>query len=194
MARSTRGRTGTRRRKTRQKKGRAGRLSRVVSLAAVVAILTMGVAWWWSRSSGEPTGPGPTGGAPSKLEVEVFFGNSAKDPQSLDCSRVYPVHRSLPATEAVARAAMEALLRGPSADESKQGYFTSLNRNVPVRSLEVRDGTAWVDFGAGFEEGVAGSCRIESMRAQVERTLLQFDSVRSVRITVQGREATALQP
>lgn len=127
-------------------------------------------------------------------QLEVFFGNSERDPQELNCSHVFPVQRTIPATDAIARAAMEQLLKGPTPEERREGYFTSLNRDVPIRRLEIQGGEAWIDFGRAFDEGVAGSCRVEAIRAQVEQTLLQFDSVRDVRITVEGREATALQP
>ncbi len=168
---------------------KAGRTWQIVALVAVLAIASMLVYWWFHR--GQVASSGVTSGS---VELEVFFGNSKRDPQELNCSHVFPVRRSVIATDAVARAAIEQLLRGPTPEELREGYFTSLNRDVPVRRLEIRDGTAWVDFGRAFDEGVAGSCRVEAIRAQVEQTLLQFDSVRHVRITVEGQEATALQP
>ncbi len=150
--------------------------------------------WWISRHPSIGTGGESSVTSGGALVVQVFFGNSEKDPQALDCSRVYPVERRIPPTDAVARAAIEELLAGPTPEERRQGYFTSLKQGVPIRKLEIENGTAWIDFGRAFEEGVAGSCRVEAVRAQVERTLLQFPSVHSVRITVEGREATALQP
>lgn len=150
--------------------------------------------WWISRHPSIGTGGESSVTSGGALVVQVFFGNSEEDPQALDCSHVYPVERRIPPTDAVARSAIEELLEGPTSEERRQGYFTSLNRGVPIRKLEIENRTAWIDFGRAFEDGVAGSCRVEAVRAQVERTLLQFPSVHSVRITVEGREATALQP
>lgn len=192
MAKSKRRRSSRSRSRRKSSARSFSRFWKLVSLLAFAAILAMLVYWGLHHRQGPENRNLP--GGKSSLEVEVFFGNSERDPQALDCSHVYPVRRTIPATDAVARAAIEQLLEGPTAEEKKEGYFTSLNRGVSIRKLDIHQGTAWVDFGKAFDEGVAGSCRVEAIRAQVEQTLLQFESVRSVRITVEGRDATALQP
>lgn len=151
-------------------------------------------AYWWIGRRVVPDGGGLFSRTRPGLELQVFFGNSEWDPQELDCSRVYPVRREVPATDAVAREAIRLLLAGPTPEEVREGYFTSLNADVPIRTLEIRGGIARIDFGGQFERGLAGSCRVEAVRAQVEQTLLQFDSVHSVEITVEGDRAAALQP
>jgi spore germination protein GerM len=94
----------------------------------------------------------------------------------------------------MARLALEELLKGPTPDEQKEGYYTSINSGVEIENFRIENGSAWVDFNDRFDESVAGSCQVEAIRAQVEKTLLQFPSIREVQITVQGRLSTAFQP
>jgi len=143
-----------------------------------------------------PAKPSPTPAVPkaksATMTVKVFFGNSVKETEG--CSEVFPVSREIPVTDAPARAAVEALLPGPTESESRAGYYTSLNSGVRCLDLSIRDGIAHVDLDRTVEADLAGSCQVEAVRAQVERTLRQFSTVRQVRITVEGREWTALQP
>jgi len=54
--------------------------------------------------------------------------------------------------------------------------------------------TARADFSEELR-AVAGSCRVLSIRAQIEKTLEQFSEVSSVRISIEGGDpAEALQP
>ena len=45
-----------------------------------------------------------------------------------------------------------------------------------------------------FQYGVAGSCRVLAIRAQIESTLKQFPSIKKVVISVNGRTGEVLQP
>jgi spore germination protein GerM len=131
---------------------------------------------------------------PVEHRVQIFFGNSEKDPDMLRCDSVHSVDRIVRAVGDPARAALESLLEGPSPEEEAHGYFTSLNKDVEVKELTVREGVAIVNFDEQLDRGVAGSCRVEAIRAQIERTLLQFPEIKGVRILVEGQEETALQP
>ena len=128
--------------------------------------------------------------------ASAYYANSKLDPTHLDCSVVFPVRRALPADGPVdgPRAALEALLRGPTEAEKEAGYFTSLPDDVGIRSFAVVAGVARVDFDAALGK-VAGACRVGSVRAQVEETLKQYSAITSVVITVNGGAAgEALQP
>jgi spore germination protein GerM len=104
------------------------------------------------------------------------------------------VERRIGETRAVARAALAALLQGPTREETEAGYFSSINPGVELRNLELVEGVANVDFDGTISEGVAGSCLVSAIRAQITQTLLQFDTVDSVRITVEGSIESPLQP
>ncbi len=132
--------------------------------------------------------------APTTMEVQAFFQNTQRDPDMLDCGKVYPVTRTVEKVPGVGRAALTELLKGPSTEEEAQGYKTALNENVPLNTLTIVDGVAKVDFGADMERAVGGSCRVQAIRAQVTETLKQFPTVREVVISVDGRVEDALQP
>jgi len=125
--------------------------------------------------------------------IAIYFGN-AKEGINEECSKVFPVMRYLPKTTAVARIAMLELLKGPTDADKKEGFFTSINKGVRIQKLTIEEGVANVDFSNDIEKAVGGSCRVTSIRAQIETTLKQFPSVTSVIISVDGRTEDILQP
>ncbi|MBZ9572400.1 GerMN domain-containing protein [Patescibacteria group bacterium] len=128
------------------------------------------------------------------LTVKVFFGNTKQDPQVLYCDRVYPAERRIAKTQALARAALEELLKGPTITEQNQGFFTSINPGVKIQSLTIENGVAKVDFNEKLEYRVGGSCRVTAIRAQIIETLKQFPTVDNVIISINGQVEDILQP
>jgi hypothetical protein len=127
------------------------------------------------------------------MPLKVFFSNDKLDPQ-ITCTKVFPVERQVLKTEAVARAALEELLKGPLADDEKNGYKTSINPDVTINSLSINDGIAKIDFDSNIEKAVGGSCRVGVIRLQITETLKQFSTVKEVIISVDGRIDDILQP
>ncbi|MFA6307747.1 MAG: GerMN domain-containing protein [Patescibacteria group bacterium] len=128
------------------------------------------------------------------LTVKVFLGNEQFNPNAMDCSLVYPVERKVAVTPAIARAALNSLLLGPSNTEKQNGYYTSLNTGVSINSLKIENKTAYVDFDNQLEQGVGGSCRVLAIASQIRATLMQFDTVENVVISIDGRTEDILQP
>ncbi|MEK7211616.1 MAG: GerMN domain-containing protein [Patescibacteria group bacterium] len=131
-----------------------------------------------------------------KLEtakLKVFFNNDKLDPE-YSCNKVFAVEREVAKTEAVARAALEELLAGPSDAEKSSGYFTSINPGVKIQKLTIENGVAKVDFDETLERAVGGSCRVSAIRAEISETLKQFPIVKSVIISIDGRTEDILQP
>lgn len=128
------------------------------------------------------------------MRVKAFFNNSNLDPE-FSCNKVFPVEREVVKTQAVARAALEELLKGIVAQkEAEEGFFTSLNSGVKIQSLTVENGVARVDFDDALEFQVGGSCRVSAIRAQITETLKQFPTVSQVIISINGRTEDILQP
>lgn len=126
--------------------------------------------------------------------VKVFFGNEEKNPGALDCSLAFSVTRTIPKTTEVARVALEELLKGVTQEEKNAGYFTSINNGVKIKSLTITNGVAKVDFDKALEQNVGGSCRVTAIRSQITQTLMQFSTVKSVIISIDGRTEDILQP
>jgi spore germination protein GerM len=127
------------------------------------------------------------------LTVKVFFSNNNLDPE-ITCQKVFSVERQVAKTEAIARAAIEELLKGASAEDRAGGYYTSINQGVKIQKLTIENGKAKVDFDKTMEEGMGGSCRVSAIRAQITETLKQFPTVKEVIISVDGRTEDVLQP
>lgn len=130
---------------------------------------------------------------PETMIVKVYFNNSNLDPE-FSCNKVFPVERKIIKTQAVARAALEELLKGPTEEEKNQGFLTSLNNGVKIQSINIKNGTAYVDFDEQLEFQVGGSCRVSAIRAQISETLKQFANVKNVVISINGRTEDILQP
>lgn len=125
--------------------------------------------------------------------VKVFFNNSNLDPE-FSCNKVFPVEREIPKTQAVARAALEELLKGSTETEKSEGFFTSINPGVKIQKLVIENRTAKVEFDEQLEFHVGGSCRVAAIRAQITETLKQFPTVNEVVISIDGRTEDILQP
>jgi len=130
---------------------------------------------------------------PETMTVKAFFNNGKLDPE-FSCNKVFPVEREIPKIQAVGRATLEELLKGPADAEKNNGYFTSINPGVKIQSLTIENGIAKVDFDEQLEFQVGGSCKVAAIRAQITETLKQFPTVNSVVISINGRTEDILQP
>ena len=167
-----------------------------VFIAVIVGFLavfawSVGVFFRFAPAPASPAGSGAH--PPAASEVTVYYGNSNLNPGSADCSAVFPVTRET--REPIkGYAALDELLKGPTWAEQNAGYYTSINGGVKLNSLTIIDKTAYADFDAQIEKEVGGSCRVTAIRSQITQTLMQFPTVRSVIVSVDGRASDALQP
>ncbi|EKE07305.1 MAG: hypothetical protein ACD_18C00124G0002 [uncultured bacterium] len=128
----------------------------------------------------------------STLTLKVYFPNYSTN--NNDCQEVLGVERVVPMTVAVAKTAIEELLKGLTPVDVTAGYFTSINEGVKLNSISITNGVAYVDFDSKLEYQVGGSCRIMGIYAQIEETLKQFTTINSVVISIDGRTGDILQP
>ncbi len=127
------------------------------------------------------------------IKVKAYFNNSNLDPQ-ISCNKVFPIEREVIKTSAVAKAALEELLKGPTEAETNQGFITSINPGVKIQSLNIDNGVAKVDFDEQLQNAVGGSCRVSAIRSQIIETLKQFPSIKNVIISINGETEEILQP
>lgn len=107
---------------------------------------------------------------------------------------VIAVQRFVPRTEALGRETLEALLVGPTDEEKQVGVVSAIPEGVRLIDLYIEDGVATADFDRTLQDGVAGSATVTMIREQIERTLLKFDTVDAVLITIEGESEDILQP
>lgn len=124
------------------------------------------------------------------MVIKTFWTNAET---SGLCSSVTATERRVAKSAAVGYTALTELLAGPNTPESSAQLATSIPPFVTIKSLTINDGVAKVEFSKSLESG--GSCRVTSIRAQIESTLKQFPTVTSVIINTEGRSpAESLQP
>jgi spore germination protein GerM len=123
---------------------------------------------------------------PGEMEVKAYFNCDA---HGGDVS-LHAVYRIVPASPAVLRASLEALVAGPNETEraaTLSSWFSAATAGM-LRSVTLSDGHAIVDF-ADLRAVIpnastsAGSARL---LAQLDATVFQFRSVASVEYRIEG--------
>lgn len=104
------------------------------------------------------------------------------------------VERVVPATQAVATAALQQLFAGSTGVERARGLESGFDQSTAdlLRAVRVRDGVAYVDLrDLLFTElsNASTSCGNVAFTAQIEQTLRQFPTVSEVRFAVEGDPA-----
>ena len=130
-----------------------------------------------------------------KSTVKLFFGNNKNDPNLERCLEVYQVTRTIDTVPTMGKAAIEELLKGPTSAEEAKGYYSAIPANAKLNSLTIKNGVAYADFNSDLENGIAGSCRVQTIRAQIEQELLQFPAIKNVVLSINGKSGDEiLQP
>lgn len=125
--------------------------------------------------------------------ITLFWGSTARDPQTLECEKTYPVTRVVPKTITPARTALDLLLAGPTDEEKEAGYFSAIPKGVTLKSIVIEKNIARADFAkANWPTG--GSCLVSAVRSEIENTLKQFATVKEVSISVEGKTEGVLEP
>jgi germination protein M len=101
-----------------------------------------------------------------------------------------PVLRTVPETTGVARAAMTALLAGPTlAGDRERSITTAIPDGTTLLGVTIKNGVATVDLSTEFDSG-GGTASMQYRLAQVVYTLTQFSTVRSVVFQIDGTTVT----
>lgn len=168
-------------------------------ITAAVLVLVVGGGTWYYLSqnrenqaapSARPSADGSTQNPSDKKSkapdtdnqsepVSVYY---SKSPESdADPSAVFPVKRISP-DDNVAGFALKELVKGPTEEEAKKGYFTPVKlRGDALQddfTLSISDGTATVKFLRQFDHtGIVVDGQAESA---LKATLKQFSTVQKV--------------
>ena len=131
------------------------------------------------------TTPTPTA-VPGKTMVVRAYFVLAGEP---GVEGLVPVLREVPETTGVARAAMVALLEGPTANEAGGSISTAIpDGTTRARRLDPEH-VATVDLSTEFDSG-GGTASMQYRLAQVVYTLTQFSTIRSVIFQIEGETVT----
>jgi len=140
-----------------------------------------------SAPSDAPTsGPTPAATPAETMIVRAYFVLGG-EPGSVG---LVPVLRVVPESAAVAKAAMSALLAGPTAKEAGDRTITSaIPGGTALLGVSIKNGVATVDLSTEFDTG-GGTASMQYRLAQVVYTLTQFSTVKSVVFQIEGETVT----
>lgn len=111
-----------------------------------------------------------------------------------DCSRVVPVSRDIPAADGRIQLLVQALIAGPTDAEHMEYDVTGpFPQGSALRGVNLSRSRAIVDLNERLSN-VGGACRATAIRAAIEKTLTDLETVDSVEIRANGSAETALQP
>lgn len=126
---------------------------------------------------------------PETMTIKVYFHPDKLDPEWDDCKKVAPVTRTIPKTTAVATAALQELLKGPTPEEAKSfSGFKPPETNGILKSVKVKNGAAFVNFTKAVYEqmGNATSSCGGGFFSMIDATLMQFRTVKKVYYAIEG--------
>ncbi|MBE3587051.1 MAG: GerMN domain-containing protein [Thermoanaerobacteraceae bacterium] len=129
------------------------------------------------------TGQGQAGGEPGKaVPVVLYFSD--------DRGYLVAVKKEIPRTQAIARATIEELCRGPV---SGSGLNPTIPPGTRLKDINIKDGVATVDFSRELKTKHWGGSSGELLTVySIVNTLTQFPSVQKVQLLVEGERQQSL--
>lgn len=144
----------------------------------------MGGVFWYSVQSP----PSSDGANADTTTIQIYAYNADLDqgPGGAQCDAkgLVAVERRIPATEKPLTDALQILLNYKvSPAEKSRGLSSEFPLDgFTLASAVVKDGVATLVFDDPLFKTSGGSCRVAILRAQIEATTRQFNTVHSVRI------------
>ena len=120
--------------------------------------------------------------AAETMTMSVYFTRAEK---------MAAAHRVIPKTLETGKAAVLALLEGPTAEETAAGLVGAIPQGTRLLGLTIKNGVATVNLSKEYESG-GGSLSMFMRIAQVVFTLTQFPTVSKVSFQLEGQPVTAL--
>jgi len=116
-----------------------------------------------------------------EMTVKLYFSYAGESAMGIE--------RTVPYSEAVATAALEALLEGPT--DAEVTTWPALGTQIPpdteLLGVDIVDGVAKVDLSGEFASG-GGTFSMTARLAQVVYTVCEFDTVDSVEFYLDGEK------
>ncbi len=140
----------------------------------------------------QPEGLGLGNGGGPKDAVSIFF-SKYQGSQSI----VENVLRKLPDDlrttnpDAALQFAMAELLKGPTAEEKNQGFYTEIPQGTQLLGVKHDQETLVLDFSKQFNTG-GGSTSIIQRLEEVKQTAYAVDSRNQIRVDVEGKPLETL--
>ena len=175
-------------------------MKRLIAMAATLAALTTACA----ESGAQPLGPAPSNEPSSPAPSPSPTGSPS--PPSPSPSPIpardftyeawfnydgylFVTHRTEPFVPGVGALSVEAVLEGPTNDESAAGLSSAINPGTRLLGLTIHSGVATVNLDETFGAEETPATAVGSL-SQIVYTLTQFDSIDGVVFEVGGSRLT----
>jgi hypothetical protein len=122
------------------------------------------------------------------MEVDLYFVVVEENEE-----KMASVKRSLSYNGELEKNTLLQLLLGPTEEEKAEGYITTINEGVEINEFYIEEKVAHVDFTEEMNVS-GGSALVTMIRDQIEKTLLQFETIENVEISIEGEKEEILQP
>jgi hypothetical protein len=122
------------------------------------------------------------------MEVDLYFVVVEENEEKMAI-----VKRSLSYNSELEKNTLLQLLLGPTEEEKAEGYITTINEGVEINEFYIEEKVAHVDFTEEMNVS-GGSALVTMIRDQIEKTLLQFETIENVEISIEGEKEEILQP
>lgn len=134
----------------------------------------------------QPPDP-PEGGEANMTVFVYFFCDMSSFPRP---EELYALPRSIPKTNAVLRAALEELLKGPTPEETLRGFDPVLPHGTKwlVDATITDDGVAIIDFAKELADvgNIGATSPAEAVRLTLEAAVRQFPTVKDAIYRLEG--------
>jgi hypothetical protein len=158
-------------------------MKKISPILIIAAALIGGVAWYFVYASKDS---GITAHDTTSVKIYLYNADLDQGPGGAQCSEKGLVAREriLPKTSTPLQDTLELLLSGDlSVQEKSLGISSEFPLpRVTLETVEIVDSVAMLTFSDPESKTSGGSCRVAILRAQIEATARQFDTVKSVRI------------
>jgi len=126
-------------------------------------------------------------------QINVYFEN-AQEEGAISCEKVFTTKRIIPQTSHILEATLQELLKGPDAKEKEAGFVTNVPSGVILKSVVLKNAIATINLSSDLSRYGGGSCRVGLIRKEFEETAKQFETVKDIRIEVEGETEGVLEP
>ena len=174
-------------------------MKRLIAMVATLAALTTACA----ESGAQPLGPAPSkdsspASSPSPTDSPSPPSPSPSSIPARDFTYevwfnydgyLFVTHRTEPFVPGVGARSVEAVLEGPTNDESAAGLSSAINPGTRLLGLTIHSGVATVNLDETFGAEETPATAVGSL-SQIVYTLTQFDSIDGVVFEVGGTRLT----
>ena len=126
------------------------------------------------------------------LTIKIYLSDGNNNPNFEDCGKVRAVTRTIPKTKAVAKAALDELVKGATETEKARNLSSifSIETKSIIKSVNIKKNAAYInidDWVVGNLGTATTSCGAFTFITPIEKTLMQFSTVKRVFFAIEGK-------